>query len=134
MADAVIEAIRDGQIRGYSFRGRIYKSSPQRVPRASRGGQLPTVTRTELGLGEYGPTPTPAYADAGILAIRSAFTEFSDKLIERIASLPATHLEPGAGPATSIPEAGTEEPHDTGHSIRLRRLALAQAIRDRRMQ
>lgn len=73
LADSVLEAIRAGDIKGYSFRGRIFQSTPSRPPaRTSRAGELPTVTRTELGLTEYGPTPTPYYADAGILAIRSA--------------------------------------------------------------
>lgn len=71
LADSVLEAIRSGDIRGYSFRGRIFQSTPDRVPRAPKGA-IPTVTRTELGLTEYGPTPTPYYADAGILAVRSA--------------------------------------------------------------
>lgn len=70
LADAALEAIRAGDIPGYSFRGRIYKSTPDRVPK-TRSGDLPTVTRTELGLTEYGPTPTPAYSGAGILAVRS---------------------------------------------------------------
>jgi HK97 family phage prohead protease len=71
LADSVLEAIRAGDIRGYSFRGRIFQSNPQRVPRQRPGTALPTITRTELGLAEYGPTPTPAYADAGIVAVRS---------------------------------------------------------------
>lgn len=72
LADSVLEAIRNGDIRGYSFRGRIYQSNPLRVPKSTRAGDLPTITRTELGLSEYGPTPTPYYAEAGILAVRSA--------------------------------------------------------------
>lgn len=79
LADAVLEAIRSGDIRGYSFRGRIFQSNPMRVPRSANGA-LPTVTRTELGLAEYGPTPTPYYADAGILAVRSAQVLAADLL------------------------------------------------------
>lgn len=72
LADSVLEAIRAGDIKGYSFRGRIFQSTPNRpAARTSRVGELSTVTRTELGLTEYGPTPTPYYADAGILAVRS---------------------------------------------------------------
>lgn len=72
IAEQVLEAIRDGQIQGMSFRGRIFQSSPSgRVPRRAPGGALPTVTRTELGLIEYGPTPFPAYEGAGILAVRA---------------------------------------------------------------
>lgn len=130
LADAVLEAIRDGQIRGYSFRGRIFKSNPAKIPRVTRSGQLPLVTRTELGLSEYGPTPTPAYADAGILAMRSAFNELGDRLIERLGRISPSTLDEPDELTTPIPGAGSEEPRDA-HSIRLRRLALAQAMRDR---
>jgi len=75
LAEAVLEAIRSGDVKGYSFRGRIFKSNPSRVPKVTRSGGLATVTRMELGLMEYGPTPTPAYQDAGILAIRSELGE-----------------------------------------------------------
>lgn len=71
-ADGILEAIRNNALRGYSFRGRIYKSNPERPPRKTRDGALPRIVRMELGLTEYGPTPSPAYAEAGILAIRAA--------------------------------------------------------------
>lgn len=67
LARAVLEGIHDGQISGYSFRGRVLRSEPARVPRSSGGGELPTVTRHELGLSEYGPTPFPYYADAAVV-------------------------------------------------------------------
>lgn len=72
LADATLEAIRNGDIKGYSFRGRILRSDPERVPRVRPGGELPTVLRKELGLTEYGPTPSPYYADASVVAVRSA--------------------------------------------------------------
>jgi HK97 family phage prohead protease len=65
LADAVLEAIRDGQIKGQSFRGRIIRSDETK-----QGGRR-YITRTELGLSEYGPTHAPAYTGAGILALRS---------------------------------------------------------------
>lgn len=71
LADAVLEAIRHGDIRGYSFRGRVFRSNPMRVPRIQRGGALPTVYRQELGLSDAGPTQSPWYSDASIVAIRS---------------------------------------------------------------
>lgn len=70
-ADAVLEAIRDGGVKGHSFTGRIIRSSPEKMPRTSRGGDLPKITRTELGLREYGPTPFPAYTQAEITSVRS---------------------------------------------------------------
>lgn len=70
-ADEVLEAIRNGAIRSQSFRGRIIRSSPDRVPTVRRGGVLPTIVRHELGLTDYGPTPIPVNAGAEILAVRS---------------------------------------------------------------
>jgi uncharacterized protein len=71
LADSVLEAIRAGDIRGQSFRGRIFQSTPENVPRRKVGDAVPDVIRTELGLTEYGPTPFPAYEGAGIVAVRS---------------------------------------------------------------
>lgn len=72
LADAVLESIRNGDVRSQSFRGRIVRSSPNgRVPRARYGQPLPTVTRHELGLTDYGPTPTPVNEGAEIMAVRS---------------------------------------------------------------
>ena len=120
LADSVLEAIRAGDIRGYSFRGRIFQSNPDRVPRPRPGSALPTVTRTELGLAEYGPTPTPAYADAGILAVRSV-----DQVAAHIVSLStderaelvrmftvSTPLDPETGTATPDVGPGTEDSPD----------------------
>lgn len=113
LADSVLEAIRNGDIRGYSFRGPIHQSNPRRVAKARPGQPLPTVTRTKLGLIEYGPTPVPAYTDAGILAIRSAEAivahlatldeEARAELIRMLASTPPfgdqeTHAPPNLGP------------------------------------
>lgn len=71
LAESVLEAIRAGDITGYSFRGRIFRSSPEgRVTRSRRGGKLPTILRQELGLTEFGPTPTPVYEGAGIVGVR----------------------------------------------------------------
>lgn len=69
-ADAVLEAINSGGVKGYSFTGKIIHSNPEKMPRMTRG-ELPMVVRTELGLREYGPTPFPAYEDAEIVGIRS---------------------------------------------------------------
>lgn len=111
LADSVLEAIRNGDIRGYSFRGPIHGSNPRRVAKARPGQPLPSVTRTKLGLIEYGPTPVPAYTDAGILAIRSAEAiaahlaalddEARAELIRMLAATPPSgDQEPYAPPAT----------------------------------
>lgn len=115
LADSVLEAIRAGDIKGYSFRGKIYQSDPKRVP---RGRGLATITRTELGLSEYGPTPTPYYADAGIVAVRSpqAIAEqlttldepFRRELITILSR--STPQDPEREDATSTEEPGAEDP------------------------
>jgi HK97 family phage prohead protease len=82
-ADQVLEAIRNGDIKAQSFRGRIVRSDPSGPVPKRRTGPLPTVTRHELGLSDYGPTPTPVNQGAEILAIRSA-----EDLYEALDSLP----------------------------------------------
>lgn len=73
-ADEVLEAIRNGDITGQSFTGRTVKSDPA-MPRggyrAARDGTLPLVTRTEIALSEYGPTPIPAYEEPMLIGVRS---------------------------------------------------------------
>lgn len=72
-ADSVLESIKNGDIKAQSFRGSIFRSSPMGpVPRRRAGEPLTTVTRHELGLADYGPTPTAVNDDAAIVAVRSA--------------------------------------------------------------
>jgi len=142
LADSVLEAILNGDIRGYSFRGRIFKSTPDRLPRVTRGGALPTVIRNELGLSEYGPTPNPAYAEAGILAIRAAletntFTEAERLEILRMlaSTTPQQPVEDQeTSTATSTPEPGdaANQPQDPGHLRRHHlKLRFEAGLRDR---
>jgi HK97 family phage prohead protease len=127
LADSVLEAIRNGDIQGYSFRGPIIRSNPNRPPRARAGGSLPLWRHLELGLREYGPTPTPAYADAGILAMRSTLNEIRDELSSLRRNFPSpTPLDPDDGRATPELGLGTEDSRDA-HSARLRRLARLRA-------
>lgn len=134
-ADGVLESIRAGEITGYSFRGRIFKSNPERVPRVARsGGALPTVTRTELGLSEYGPTPSPAYAEAGILAIRAALTNSGLTAEQVLRMLASTTPETDQETPTATPDPGPGDAEDQpadGHSVRRHRIRLAAALRDR---
>jgi HK97 family phage prohead protease len=70
LADEVLEAIREGSIRAYSFSGRFDRSEPARRPGMKyRDGA--TVRRTESTLREFGPTPFPAYQDAAIVGVRA---------------------------------------------------------------
>lgn len=124
LADAVLAAINDGQIRGQSFRGRVFKSNRQ----PSKTG-LPTITRTELGLREYGPTHAPAYEGAGILAVRSA-SDLQDMLRTMITDMFPTIA--AGDSATPIQEPETDESHLT-HSGRTRARRNAMLLRARDM-
>lgn len=139
LADSVLEAIRNGDIRGYSFRGRIFQSNPPKPPGRARSASLPTITRMELGLAEYGPTPTPYYADAGILAVRSAHV-LADSLLGldeaarsellRIISA-STPRDPEAEHATPDPGPGAEDSPDEAlrsASQYRRKIAVAEIL------
>lgn len=138
LADAVLESIRNGDITGQSFRGRIFRSTPTRVPK-TRGGELPLIRRMELGLAEYGPTPTPAYDDAGIIAVRSAADVAADiagldeadraELLRILAAGTPLEAPPAATPASEV-DPGTEDPRDDlAHSRRLQIRRAANALR-----
>lgn len=75
VADEVLESIRTGAITGQSFSGRFLGSDPAKTPRGGfkrdADGNLTVVTRTEIALREYGPTPFPAYEAAAITGVRS---------------------------------------------------------------
>jgi HK97 family phage major capsid protein/HK97 family phage prohead protease len=72
LADDVLESIRNGDITGQSFTGVFLQSDPDRGPYyPSRSGQRTLVTRKEIALIEYGPTPFPAYQDAAIVGVRN---------------------------------------------------------------
>jgi HK97 family phage prohead protease len=142
-ADRVLEAIRNGAITGQSFRGRIVRSSPNNRRYSVGGdGRRTTVTRHELGLTDYGPTPMPVNANAEILAVRSLAAQLGmsgDQLAELIRThTPTTPSEePEADTTTSTEEAGAEEPHvsrsEGEHSGRqqsdiARRIAVARIL------
>lgn len=73
LADTVLELIREGAIAAQSFQGRFVRSD-KRTPRGgfkpSTDGTLTLVTRDEVSLMEYGPTPFPAYTDAAVVGVR----------------------------------------------------------------
>lgn len=133
LADAVLEAIRNGDIQGYSFRGRIIRSNPAKVPR-TRSSALTTVTRTELGLFEYGPTPMPAYPDASILAMRSQLNEIQAGVLALARTItPSTPQDPDDVTATPDPGPGAEDPRDAHSSRQKDLLRLKLALRERGM-
>lgn len=135
LADAVLESIKNGEIRGQSFRGRILQSTPSvKAPRVRRGGELPTLTRTEIALTEYGPTRTPYYEAAEILAVRAAGPVSASLALEigadpqavldalRNWAAPAPDEEPEEEDTATGDPAGEQEPPE--HS---RRIAVARA-------
>ncbi|HXJ26572.1 MAG TPA: HK97 family phage prohead protease, partial [Streptosporangiaceae bacterium] len=74
-ADQILSAIRNGSLRGMSFTGAFLRSDPPLRPgqryRADAHGNLPLVTRQEIALIEYGPTPIPYYEEAQVVGVRS---------------------------------------------------------------
>lgn len=77
LGEATLEAISSGSLRAQSFRGSFVRSDPMRTGRSAKfradsAGKFPTVTRQEISLKEYGPTPFPAYSDAAIVGVRAA--------------------------------------------------------------
>lgn len=137
LADSVLEAIRNGDITAQSFRGPIYKSTPAGPVKRVRDGQpLPTVTRMELGLTDYGPTPSAYYRGAKILAVRardivSGITDLDEaERAELIRLLTSTRLSDlGADDtATPNPGPGTEDLRNTAHSGRQRDIARQRQL------
>ncbi len=119
LADSVLDGIKQRAIRGQSFTGRFIKSTRTRGQR----GTLPTITRAEVAMKEYGPTVFPAYTEAMILGTRSV-SSFLDEIssldpedVERLRNMLglATPLEP-AGSATTSTEAGPVDEPTAGHS------------------
>lgn len=83
-SENILDAIREGAITSYSFQGAFRTSNPK-PPRGGfrpdTQGNLPTVRRMESTLREYGPTPTPAYADAEIVGVRAEY------MVEQLAAM-----------------------------------------------
>jgi HK97 family phage prohead protease len=119
LADQVLESIRNGDIRGQSFSGRFVKSSPG-APRygfrANDDGSLTTVTRTEIDMVEYGPTPFPAYDEASILGIRMAMLSdllTAEQLVELLAI--TRDRADASDHSTSVEPVPADEPDPAGH-------------------
>lgn len=111
LGDEILQLWRDGAIKGQSFRGAVYRSAK---PRPGPNGR-PVIERLELGLREYGPTPNPANAAAGLVAIRSQLLaevgeltpEERRELAALLAETPVLgddpHVNPGDDPAATAP-------------------------------
>lgn len=115
LADAVLAGWEGGQIKGQSFTGRVYKSRT-----VGRSGPLDVIERMELGLKEYGPTPSPAYDGAGLVAIRSQeeLIELVRSMISDMVGTPARDSRTDDG--TPAPGLAAPEDSPDGHSGRNR--------------
>lgn len=134
LADGILDAVKKGAIRGYSFSGSFIKSVRSRS--ASRGG-LPSIQRTEVAMREYGPVLFPAYAEASIVGTRMG--EFIDSLTEDdVARLrhmlsSATPLEPASvgtptGAALSDDPAVGQSARQSRDYLRLRKAAREKGV------
>lgn len=136
LADQILEGVRSGSIGGMSFTGTFIKSSPDR-PRGGykpdRAGSRTLVTRHEVAMTEFGPTPVPAYDAAEIIGVRALVASLEGLSKEERAELVALLTEARAAtlnePATSDTPSGAvgdDEP-PAGHSTR--HLTPAQRVR-----
>lgn len=128
VADAVLAAWEGGQVTGQSFRGRVYQSRT-----LGRKGALDRIERTELGLKEYGPTHSPAYEGAGLVAIRSQedLAELIRSMISEITGTPSAAPVENGITTNPVPDAQATPP--SGHVDRSRRqrlLAIRRGARD----
>lgn len=110
LGDEVLELWKSGAIRGQSFRGATMQS--RTVSGMGPNGR-PVIERLQLGLREYGPTPNPAYVDAGLVAVRSQlldqYEQLTDEERAELAALlaqsssisPDPHGVPVDGPAAT---------------------------------
>lgn len=126
LADAVLAAWEGGQITGQSFRGSVFQHKT-----VGRQGNLKIIERTELGLKEFGPTHSPAYEGAGLVAIRSQ-EELADLVRSMISELVGTPKAPPASSDTSTPEPVAAGDSPAGHSSRT--IARRNALRMRALE
>ena len=141
LADEVLESIRMGAVSAQSYGGRFVKSDPRRPHggfRAGPDGKLRTVTRLEVAMREFGPTPFPAFAGAAITGIRAQqllgqlLTAPADQRLSLLNQLDGltTPSEAGA-PVDTSPSGEDVEPTEEArtHSAR----SLSQRIRAARI-
>lgn len=84
LAREVLSLVEDGIVRGMSFSGAFVATDRKRA----KAGGLPTYTRTEVAMREFGVTPFPAYSDARIVGLRADLDLLSvDELTEHLLTL-----------------------------------------------
>jgi phage head maturation protease len=128
LADEVLEMIDLGAITGQSYGGRYLRSTPPLRPgqryRADGRGELPLVTRLEVAMHEFGPTPMPAFAGASIVGIRAQLLDELRRQYDGIATPSEDPADPHGTPDPG-PAGKTEDSRQ--HSVRS--LPLADRIR-----
>lgn len=74
-AERILEAIKSGSLTGMSYTGVFLRSDPALRPferyAPDHAGDLTLVTRQEIAVIEYGPTPIPAFAQAAVIGVRT---------------------------------------------------------------
>jgi hypothetical protein len=125
LSEHILEAIKNDDIKSQSFEGPIFRSDPMRVPRVRDGDPLPLVTRLELGLRNYGPTPMPAYDEPMMVAVRSVLADIYGlseeermELIRALSTTPELDSEAATTTSTSV-EPGADGPREA-HPGRLK--------------
>jgi HK97 family phage major capsid protein len=114
-SEQILEAIIDGSLTGMSYTGVYLRSDPELGMYGQYGpdvrGELPLVTRLEIALIEYGPTPIPAYEQAAVVGVRNRRSAVVDEPEVEPAQQerPVITLAP-AGPARTDPPA--DEPDE----------------------
>lgn len=135
LADSVLDGIKQRAIRGQSFSGRFIKSTRSRAAR----GQLPTITRQEVAMREYGPTVFPAYAEAMILGTRSvevfldelaAIGEEDRERLRQVLGITTPVLDPVTAD-TSTSEEPARSSDTTALSPSLAKFKFAAAVRQK---
>jgi HK97 family phage prohead protease len=129
LPDALLDAWADGRIKGQSFTGRVYQSKT-----VGKSGGIPVIERTELGLKEYGPTHSPAYLGAGLVAIRSQedLSELVRSMITDMVGTPSGDSSTIIGtpaPGSAAPE-GSPDGHPDRNKVKARRAYNLLRARD----
>lgn len=123
LGDVILEGARSGSIPGMSYTGGLIKSTPEKPRggyRPDRAGAVPLVTRLEIALREFGPTPTPAFDAAEIIGVRALVQSIEGlsrseraeliALLSDAHDLSTTRSDEPVDPSTSPEAAVSDEP------------------------
>lgn len=138
LGDTILEGARSGSIPGMSYTGGLVRSTPEKPRggyRPDRTGAVPLVTRLEIAMREFGPTPTPAFDAAQIVGVRSLVASIEgltpDESSELIDLLSRAHdlTSATSGPADdSTPTGAAESDEPQAPALRSDTTTPAQLI------